>query len=126
MGRYISNATKTTGLTPMTLPAGPLGTYEEDATNFDGLPIKEQPDSSTFMCPKCKGHGRWNHQLNVFAGYMDVKHPHATYNCYECNGRGWKWDIHEHTWVHVVEISNCYNQWKCSICGKLDNVDSGD
>lgn len=101
-------------------------TYAAEGENFDGLIIQKKPSGATRMCPKCKGHGRWNHQLDVYKFYQDGRHPHSTHICRDCNGSGWLFELHEHKWVLVAHLSKNYNEYKCYICGRTERIDTGD
>ena len=119
---------------------------------FVDFPIKAMPrdrasegvardtDPRTFQCPKCKGHGGWNLALNCYPlvgknySYPDTpegRHERAHFRagCSHCNGWGWveeKDATHIHDMQHVAELGRCLNRYRCSICGKLEDVDSSD
>lgn len=86
-------------------------------------------------CPKCKGHGGWNLNVNVYKNhYEDTpenrhRFSHFRCTCDTCNGWGWispKQTCTDHNWVHVANLGRCYNRYKCTKCGAIDDVDSGD
>lgn len=63
----------------------------------------------THVCPKCKGHGGWNLQLNVYPlhGYEDTpenrhRFAHFRAGCTQCHGFGYvpeSESVHVHEWV---------------------------
>lgn len=104
----------------------PLQSAEEAATNIN----------CTHLCPKCKGHGGWNLELNAYPlnGKEDTpenrhKHSHFRAFCSQCEGWGYVREEdqdHVHDWVHARNVGNCLNVFKCSICDKEREVDSSD
>lgn len=94
------------------------------------------------MCPVCEGHGGWN--LEIFAYYKSMlrngmednaenrhRNAHFRCSCSHCNGWG-KVEMSEmcpgHIWEHYSkhEYFRCLNTYKCTLCGKLWEVDSSD
>ncbi len=37
-----------------------------------------------------------------------------------------KYESCDHVWKFDVNLGRCYNQYKCTKCGALEQVDSGD
>lgn len=97
----------------------------------------------TKECPRCKGHGGWNLQLNAYPLHSyentaENRHRYAHYRsmCDICNGWGY---IHQnqnslnsdcvengHVWSFVQNLGRCYNRYKCLTCGIHQEVDSSD
>ena len=101
--------------------------YAEPGTNFEGIPFKVRPPQATSHCPLCKGHGSYNHHMNAYVTLpRHIYGLHSVHTCRECNGSGWVWELHEHVWKFSGNIGNCLNRWKCEVCGKLTDVNSGD
>jgi hypothetical protein len=92
------------------------------------------PESGlTVECPKCKGHGGWNLELNAYPlrGTPDTprnRHlfSHFRASCSNC----WGWghvkpeEDHVHEWNRTRNVGNCENIWECEVCGKEITVDS--
>ncbi len=96
-------------------------------------PLKE----GHVICPICSGHGGWNLRINAYklpkgeTNTPENRHKwvHFQCTCRQCNGWGFvkpEDAHHEHVWDFHRNLGNCYNQYKCNICGKLENVDSSD
>ena len=86
--------------------------------------IKEPTTTWTKLCPQCQGHGGWNLKVDA---YGSGKHFQTT--CDVCCGWGWispKRECVQHTWEFVKNLGRCYNRYKCTKCGAIDDVDSGD
>jgi len=119
--------------------------YLPDATSFDDLPILEEPskrfpfpnsskEGNHVLCPKCKGHGYWNLQLNAYGPGR-----HFKCSCGQCNFWGWvdKGSLDE-TCIHErVEITpertaeKGFHYWgifchayECKKCGSVVIHDS--
>lgn len=105
---------------------------------FLDFPVpKPVPKDNYRTCPVCNGRGGWNLRLNAYPLPPHVedtpenrhKYVHFRASCYHCNGWGY---VHQsvtcdgHNWVYVKNLGKCYNQYKCSKCGAINNVDSSD
>lgn len=99
--------------------------YFNKAENFDGLTLMNRPEQAHHYCPTCKGYGMWNHQIDVYKGYLDGRHRHSVHICWDCNGSGWVWEDHVHNWT-VITLGKNYFSFVCKVCGKEELVDMGD
>lgn len=109
-----------------------------DEGAFEDFPLKEKPtydfQKDYVVCPKCFGHGGWNLTLNAYniSGMPNTpenrhKHSHFRAFCEQC--KGWGWTSPEnakclHEMQHYKNTGNCLNEYKCSKCGKIEEVDS--
>lgn len=102
--------------------------FIEPATDFTGIEVKSRPyylsqeNAATWtICPKCKGHGYWNHYWSERGGYQRMM-------CGACWSWGWKApnDQCPHEWVCGRNIGRCLHEWECKLCGKVTQVDSSD
>lgn len=75
--------------TPNRTPQG----YLPRGSNFDDIPLRQPPSELTWgyqakgewvLCPLCKGHGRWNLELNAYGPQR-----HFQGACNQCNGWGY-------------------------------------
>lgn len=95
---------------------------------FVDLPEMPNPYKSgpAQKCLRCHGYGQWNLILNEYSrkeGY----NKHFRSFCSNCSGYGWtRPEDHIHKWKFDRQISNCYTQYKCSLCSKIQKVDSSD
>lgn len=107
-----------------------------DATNFDDLPVKDDPvkkfsDMKGYKrCSKCKGHGCWNIRTNCYNRRSNTP-PHSVHfqsMCGACWGWGWIPGDQKclHEWGESRTIGNCLHEWKCKNCGVTREVDSSD
>lgn len=90
----------------------------------------------TVKCPKCKGHGGWNLQLNAYRLHHHPDTPenrhkfsHFRAGCDQCQGYGYVTPDNAdciHEWVHVRNTGNCLNLYECKNCGKKWEIDSSD
>jgi hypothetical protein len=106
-----------------------------DPDAFLDFPKKRKIPKDKKVCPQCFGHGGWNlkisayplfKQRNTAANRHKFSHFRAGCNC--CNGWGYV-DLsldHIHDWKFSRQLGNCYKEYKCSVCGKIDKVDSSD
>ena len=111
----------------------------DDPDAFLDYPEKPTPELSIGLveCPVCHKHGGWNLRVNsrkLHEGVADTpenrhKYVHFRAYCNQCYGRGWT-TVENAKCVHTMEFSRnlgrCYNEYKCSKCGKIENVDSSD
>jgi DnaJ-class molecular chaperone len=86
-------------------------------------------------CPRCKGHGGWNLELNAYNLHGRENTPenrhvfsHFRSMCGVCNGYGY---IHnsqtcEHDWKSHKNVGRCLNEYICIHCSKIELVDSSD
>jgi len=99
---------------------------------------KRSPEyGMTKECPRCKGYGGWNLQLNAYklregmADTQDTRHLfcHFRQHCGTCNGWGYvhpNMNCTGHDWVFVQNLGRCYNRYKCKHCDAISDVDSSD
>jgi len=91
----------------------------------------------TVECPRCKGFGGWNLQLNAYglpAGEADTpenrkKFVHFRAICGHCNGWGFvspEETCQGHDWKWIKNVGNCLNRYECIHCKKTSDVDSSD
>lgn len=93
-----------------------------DSDAFRGMRLKTRPDHFTVVgwCPLCQGYGGWHLQLAITGRHLNS-------HCPQCNGWGW---VNQqdfdciHKMKHTRNLGNCYNEYKCSECGKTENIDS--
>jgi len=100
--------------------------------------VKLQPAyGCTVECPRCKGFGGWNLQLNAYglpAGEADTpenrkKFVHFRAICGHCNGWGFvspEETCQGHDWKWIKNVGNCLNRYECIHCKKTSDVDSSD
>ena len=87
-------------------------------------------------CAECKGHGGWNLQLNAYslhdhADTAENRHLFSHFRCHCMNCNGWgaveaEQGAHVHTWEWSRNTGNCLNEYKCSGCGRVWEIDSSD
>jgi ribosomal protein S27E len=102
-------------------------TKDEPWTVFDPKDKRDKPTHGNpdnwVECPKCKGH-----TLCVMDSTTNFKVA-----CGQCGGMfpvGWVLkDSPDATCIHDFQysrlISNCFHEYKCSKCGKTQQIDSG-
>ena len=99
--------------------------------------VKQEPAyGATVECPRCKGFGGWNLQLNAYSlhGKEDTPANRHTYShfrgiCEHCNGWGYvspEEKCQGHDWEFHSNLGRCYNRYQCIHCGKFSDVDSSD
>lgn len=90
---------------------------------FRGLEKLPKPPYRPFECFVCHGFGKW---ILTRDAYGPGKHFLAS--CSDCGGYGYTvYEItHRHDWKFTANLGRCFNRYTCSICGKVDDVDSGD
>jgi DnaJ-class molecular chaperone len=90
---------------------------------------------NTKECPRCKGWGGWNLEMNAYKlppntpDTQENRHKfvHFRAMCNHCNGWGYvspKEKCPGHEWVFAENLGNCYNRYTCSVCGMKNDVDS--
>jgi hypothetical protein len=99
-------------------------------------PTKAAEIGMTVECPKCKGHGGWNLQLNAYRlhRYPDTpenrhRYSHFLASCDQCQGWGYVTPDNSeciHEWKSRGSIGNCLHLYECKSCGKHRQVDSSD
>jgi DnaJ-class molecular chaperone len=98
---------------------------------------KEPAYGCTKECPRCKGFGGWNLQINSYkmpANTADTpenrhKFVHFRAMCSHCNGWGYvspNETCPGHEWTFEKNLGRCYNRYRCTVCGAQSDVDSGD
>ena len=107
-----------------------------EATNFDGIKIREKPEwlEHPAECPVCKGYGMWNLTIDAYG-----KGRHFQQGCFQCNGHGWveeedRMCIHEWTELTPKEAGArgvkhwgmCWHVYECIKCKQTRSVDSSD
>jgi hypothetical protein len=99
------------------------GLKPPDPRAFEGLLKKEPHGARNIECFLCHGFGYWIDTPNAYG-----PGKHFLIECSDCRGAGYVWDKvdHVHNWKHVRKISNCYNKYTCTICGQVQDIDSGD
>lgn len=111
-----------------------------DEGAFVDFPLKSKPEyayqSSYVQCPKCFGHGGWNLTLNAYplrnmADTPENRHNYSHFraHCGQCNGWGWTSPDNAkclHEMKHHRNTGRCLNEYKCSKCGKIEEIDSSD
>lgn len=90
----------------------------------------------TVECPRCKGHGGWNLQLNAYplhqyadTAYNRNRYSHFRATCSHCNGWGYispEEKCPGHEWELVRNFGHCQHEYKCSVCGAIQHTDSSD
>ncbi len=113
--------------------------YLPNATNFDGIEIKDKPNWTTekqIYCPLCHGHGEWNLELNAYGPGRNFQAV-----CSQCNGYGWvKKGTSDETCIHdwhelsmsesrakgYTHFGMCYHVYQCTKCHKMTAQDSSD
>ena len=99
-------------------------------TKFDPARLRPAPKwmKNPIPCPQCKGHTSCiTHEDAYGVG------NHQEHACSQCGGMcpmGWvEADSVDATCIHEfsqsIKLGNCYYQYKCSKCGKTQNIDSG-
>lgn len=97
-----------------------------DPGAFQDWVKKEPMHGFVDECPKCRGFGGWNLQVNAYGA---GKHFQCT--CSVCYGWGYVkpsmlcTNGGEHDWQYVKHLGNCWRQYKCH-CGAFTEVDSSD
>lgn len=100
----------------------------DDPQAFLDMPVKPRPErmENPVTCPKCKGHGGWNLELN-WAGRQGV---HFKAACNQCNGWGWvRGGSLNETCVHdfqEVRVRMHVRKEICRKCGHTNWIDSSD
>lgn len=94
---------------------------------FKDIPIK--PNIYKYglsqKCMQCHGYGMWNLVLDEYPRQQGYNKHFRRY-CNNCNGYGWtRPETHIHNWRFDRTISNCYTQYRCTLCPKVWKVDSG-
>lgn len=97
---------------------------------------KEPRYGMTKECPRCKGYGGWNLQLNAYPLHTypntpENRHRYSHYrsSCGHCNGWGFvssEVTCDGHEWKFEKNLGRCYNRHRCTKCGQQWDVDSGD
>ena len=97
---------------------------------------KEPAYGCTKECPRCKGFGGWNLLLNSYPLHGKEDTPenrhlfsHFRAMCSHCNGWGYVSPDETcpgHEWVWEANTGRCLNLYRCTVCGKKSEVDSGD
>lgn len=95
---------------------------------FRDFPAK--PEKPSFMpdaveCPRCKGHGGWNLDLNCYPlhGYDDTpenrhRYGHFRAGCPQCGGHGWTNDVAcVHDFAEVGSVAMFQHVHRCQKCG---------
>lgn len=106
----------------------PLENYltPNDPDAFKDWTKEEQPKWAAHLCPLCKGYGGWNLALNKYPKQQPPNN-HFRCQCDNCNGYGYVQDnSHIHKFTFDTNLGRCYNQYKCTICGMIRKIDSGD
>lgn len=103
---------------------------------FVDHPKLEPKYGATVECPRCKGHGGWNLELNAYSLHdkedtAENRHKFSHFRacCNHCNGWGYvspKETCPGHEWKHVRNLGRCYDQYQCTVCEAISNVDSSD
>lgn len=103
---------------------------------FVDWPMKEPSYMGNVMCPKCKGHGGWNLNLNCYPlhGKEDTpenrhRYSHFRAMCGLCWGYGWGTEERfkcDHDWVFEQNLGRCYNRYRCASCSATWDCDSSD
>lgn len=55
----------------------------EDPHALDGIPLQPRTGELDKRCPKCRGHGQWNREIDL------ASHRSKRCLCDKCDGRGW-------------------------------------
>ena len=110
--------------------------YLPAGTDFTDMDKKKPHCKDQEACPKCKGYGGWNLQLNAYG-----QGKHFRMFCCQCWGHGYvDKDSKDATCIHdfheisaeearnkgVHHFGRCYHVSECSKCGKLISYDSSD
>lgn len=103
---------------------------------FLDWPKRDPSSSGEVVCPKCKGHGGWNLQLNAYPLWdkedtAENRHTFAHFRsmCGMCNGWGWgaaESFVCDHNWTFEQNLGKCYNRYRCTHCNVRQDVDSSD
>ena len=90
------------------------------------------------VCPKCNGYGGHNLRVNDYPlppGTENTaanrhKHCHFRQSCMQCSGCGYVADARDaacaHEFAHEKNVGNCLNDYRCSKCGRVYQIDSSD
>lgn len=84
-----------------------------------------RPDPEDLVeCPVCNGHGKGNLELNAYGPGR-----HFQWSCSQCTGWGWVLKgSPDALCVHVdgprVNVGNCLNNYTCTKCGRVKQIDS--
>jgi hypothetical protein len=104
-----------------------------DPDAFVDFPVVSDIPEDATICPKCKGHGGWNLRLNAYPlhNYDNIPENRHRFSHFRAAcGACWSWGYLQpgqtcvHEWSHYRNIGNCLNEWKCTICGQIREVDS--
>lgn len=97
---------------------------------------REPAYGSTVECPRCKGFGGWNLQMNAYSLHGKADTPenrhlfsHFRAMCSHCNGWGFVSPAETcpgHEWIWEANTGRCLNLYRCTVCGKKSEVDSSD
>jgi hypothetical protein len=78
-------------------------------------------------CLRCQGYGGWNMLLNQYPRQEHARLRHFRAHCANCNGRGWTAaEDHIHVWMFHEQQTISLHTEKCSICKRIQQIDSGD
>ncbi|MCI0461143.1 MAG: hypothetical protein L0Z62_29705 [Gemmataceae bacterium] len=110
--------------------------YRPDATDFTDIPLQQPPGIGglVHVCPKCRGHGRWNLRLDAYG-----PGKHFQCGCGQCNGWGFVGEsdwrcVHDYRELTPAECGTrgiphygmCWHVLECVTCGRCLSYDSGD
>lgn len=109
-------------------------TVEEKRAVWDKLMIH----APLGTCPLCKGHGGWNLALNAYplrdrenTRENRHKYVHFRASCRQCNGWGFVVEQRDLDCIHTREETKhdnvrCLTDYRCTKCGKTEQIDSSD
>jgi DnaJ-class molecular chaperone len=110
-----------------------MANFLKPLENVDGFTLKEPTGKRDSLCPVCQGYGGWNLRLNAYGQGVHFKS-----HCSQCNGWGWVLpeDLCVHTFRelsqtecrerHITHWGTCWHVYECTICGRINSVDSSD
>ena len=96
-----------------------------DEGAFQDWEKQSQPNWAAQQCLRCWGYGGWNLQLNQYPNQEHERLRHFRAHCANCNGWGWtRAEDHIHNWLpHEQQTIHLHTE-KCSICQRIQQIDS--
>jgi hypothetical protein len=127
-------------MTTRYLEHGDVDAYLDHPTPADRLAQWREyhPTIPAHVCAKCNGYGGRNLEVHAYplpAGVENTpanrhKYVHFRASCLQCSGWGYVTRPEDAACAHDfgsrVNVGNCLNQYTCTKCGHVIEVDSSD